>query len=857
MIDRSPRAIWHIEGDADFNRIYVALGYPEPTLMCLNKGGEVLWEAITKNQVNLIASSRPFKKIFTYKVGKRGPSALSCMDMDGKELWSKNLDAKISSMHASKYSDLCILGTSDSRLLIYSGDGRLLFTYKLEAWKNPIHAFVHKQNVIAISERGLMYVFKIGGKMPRMIRKADLHSKIFLAKITSEYSCLVDFCSPRKNILHVFDHGDESYADITFEAGIRKVLPLEHGIGGVVDSTVLFRLDDSFHLEWALDIKERIMTLASDRFGENILVGTDRFNLYMIDSKGRLSWVKNTGSRKVTISEVEKGFSLRNKEDILGAELDMDCKPRDVLIETMEKCILASTGTDTKREEQEEEWLDDSAAAKRSSIIKDFKPFAVEKKLVVKSNLASQKGLPILLIQVENTTDHPIRDIRIYTDIDKDIFYVKKSLIEYDLIQKNTLKKFAVRFIPTSTEGRVKGECKMTYVSGEQEIDLFLKRFTLNNVWPNMAPLDIGKKKWPDYITKKARLSAERFSSLQPKHLIPIIKTLSERRGFRVYGVVESKKDHTLCLTSHSNLYQYGLEVVISPSPTEKGVFIFKVNFYSDNAVNLSLLEYMFMDELDQLVQDEEEKWPSALKEEPASPGGRYSRAEPTSVLRIPAPEWSEKEWVEIPVWMPEDKETPEYHPAGLPQDFRLYERYSDYYNDYFSPYPKRNKKKEGNGGPDKLLIEPGKGLIYLFEEPSPTRAFTLFKKMLDMDFQGLYITREYPKKVINKYGLDDVPYLWLTNVPEKNALRPTDTEKLRFAFKRHLKDEATSKVILLDGVEYLVTHNTFSSILKLLQAIGDMISMSKGTLLIPISPATFQEQERKLLEREADEIIY
>jgi archaellum biogenesis ATPase FlaH len=120
-----------------------------------------------------------------------------------------------------------------------------------------------------------------------------------------------------------------------------------------------------------------------------------------------------------------------------------------------------------------------------------------------------------------------------------------------------------------------------------------------------------------------------------------------------------------------------------------------------------------------------------------------------------------------------------------------------------------------------------------------------------------MYITREYPNKIIQKYDLRNVPYLWLTNVPEEHALRPTDTEKLRFAFRKHLKDNGVKKIILLDGVEYLITHNTFSSILKLLQASGDMVSMAKGTLLLPLSPATFQEQELKLLEREADKVIY
>jgi len=285
------------------------------------------------------------------------------------------------------------------------------------------------------------------------------------------------------------------------------------------------------------------------------------------------------------------------------------------------------------------------------------------------------------------------------------------------------------------------------------------------------------------------------------------------------------------------------------------------VTLFSHNEVNLALLNYMFMDELDLRVKWEEEKIPPPVDDSVLKIGknGRYRIKEPTNILKVPAPYGSGKDEISIPVWMPEDKEAPEYHPAGLTTDFMLYDKYSDYYSDYYESYPEKKKKKPKKIETEKdtMTVEAGKGYIYLFEESTPTRAFNIFKQMINRGYSGLYITREYPNKIIQKYGLRNVPYLWLTNVPEKNALRPTDTEKLRFALRNHLKENGVKKIILLDGVEYLVTHNTFSSILKLLQASGDMVSMAKGTLLIPLSPATFQEQELKLLEREADKVIY
>ncbi|MDP6156416.1 MAG: DUF835 domain-containing protein [Candidatus Thermoplasmatota archaeon] len=862
----SPRAIWHVKYDTEFNRAYVALGYPNPSLMCINKIGDVLWEVSTKDQVSLIALSPAYHKIYVYSVGKRRPDSIGCMNTEGKLLWSKTVNVKISSLSVNRFSDMCLAGTSDSQIILYDGKGNILSSKRLEAWKNPVYAFFQKHVIISVTKRGYVYIIDTAGRKLVKKGKIDLKGKIDIISISRGFTGFVDSCGGKNSVIHIFDPEDESYYDLTFQSGIKQFIYNGRGVKVALRNMTLLSINANSTFEWAVNINERILTICSDDWGECLLVGTDKFNLFMFDKNGKLLWTKNTAGRPQDLNAAEKGFRSLKENEVLVDEEEKDCDIRFTLIDTLEK--LYESQKEIRPVESsdsgEDEWMEENTKSKKTEIIKDFRPFAVEKKMVVKSNLTSRKGVAILLVQVENATDSPIQDLVIETELDDPIFNIRKSPITQQILKEYTAKTFAIRFIPTSQEGRASGKCQMSYITNGEKKELFLKKFTLNNVWPKMSPLDISNATWDKFILNKTKLVSERFSSLLPQHLIPVIQDITKNRGFKALDMERDKKSIILHFTSKSTSYEYGLEVVIKPSPTEKGIFLLIVTLYSHNEVNLALLNYMFMDEVDLRVKWKEEKIPPPVDDSVLKIGrdGRYRIREPTNILKLPAPYGSDKDEFTIPLWMPEDKEAPEYHPAGLTTDFMLYDKYSDYYSDYYDAYPEKKKEKKKKPPKmdiekDTMTVEAGKGYIYLFEESTPARAFNIFKQMINRGYSGMYITREYPNKIIQKYDLRNVPYLWLTNVPEEHALRPTDTEKLRFAFRKHLKDNGVKKIILLDGVEYLITHNTFSSILKLLQASGDMVSMAKGTLLLPLSPATFQEQELKLLEREADKVIY
>jgi hypothetical protein len=131
------------------------------------------------------------------------------------------------------------------------------------------------------------------------------------------------------------------------------------------------------------------------------------------------------------------------------------------------------------------------------------------------------------------------------------------------------------------------------------------------------------------------------------------------------------------------------------------------------------------------------------------------------------------------------------------------------------------------------------------------SQGFEIFKDLVTHGAQGLCITRRSPKAVMQEYGLERTPILWLSRVAtEKNSVRPSPPEKVALAVE-HFISVGQNAVVLLDGFEYLVAHNDFSSVLALLHDLNEIVALHEAILLVPMDPSTFQDREFALIRRE------
>jgi len=145
------------------------------------------------------------------------------------------------------------------------------------------------------------------------------------------------------------------------------------------------------------------------------------------------------------------------------------------------------------------------------------------------------------------------------------------------------------------------------------------------------------------------------------------------------------------------------------------------------------------------------------------------------------------------------------------------------------------------------------RGLTYLVLEATPEHAFEIFRDLVTHGAQGLCITRKAPKLVMEEYGLEKTPILWLSRVAtQKNSIRPSPPEHVALAVE-HFIGVGQESVVLLDGLEYLIAHNDFPSVLALLHDLNENVSLSDAVLLVPIDSRAMSDREFALLRREVE----
>jgi len=142
-------------------------------------------------------------------------------------------------------------------------------------------------------------------------------------------------------------------------------------------------------------------------------------------------------------------------------------------------------------------------------------------------------------------------------------------------------------------------------------------------------------------------------------------------------------------------------------------------------------------------------------------------------------------------------------------------------------------------------------GYSYLIKEEVPDQAFDILMDASRGGVPCLCVTREYPEKLKDRYDLKTVPFLWLSMDQERSYSRDPANVALLYSDIKTFVSENPGCMVLLSGVEYLISQNGFQKVLKLLQHINDRIAVTDSTMLTTISPLTVQEQELKLLEKE------
>ncbi len=145
-------------------------------------------------------------------------------------------------------------------------------------------------------------------------------------------------------------------------------------------------------------------------------------------------------------------------------------------------------------------------------------------------------------------------------------------------------------------------------------------------------------------------------------------------------------------------------------------------------------------------------------------------------------------------------------------------------------------------------------GCTYAVFEETAEKSLSLFEVALKKGLKGICFTREFPDRLSKKHDLSGALVIWLSNIGSQNSIRPKDLEKITLQCNEALN--SSQCIIMIDGLEYLITNNGFISVLKLLQFLRDATAVNRSILIISINQHAIKDSEVNLLRREVDRII-
>jgi PAS domain S-box-containing protein len=147
-------------------------------------------------------------------------------------------------------------------------------------------------------------------------------------------------------------------------------------------------------------------------------------------------------------------------------------------------------------------------------------------------------------------------------------------------------------------------------------------------------------------------------------------------------------------------------------------------------------------------------------------------------------------------------------------------------------------------------------GVMYLFDKHKGSQSWEVFADQVKHNIQGLCVTRQSPKKIRELYGLEKTPIIWLTGgegVPGEINMKPDNLTGLGATLGKFLS-QTKGGLILLDGVEYLMTRNGYEAVLKLIHFLNDRVMTSDCMVLCSIDPLTMEDRQYRILLTEMKE---
>jgi len=141
------------------------------------------------------------------------------------------------------------------------------------------------------------------------------------------------------------------------------------------------------------------------------------------------------------------------------------------------------------------------------------------------------------------------------------------------------------------------------------------------------------------------------------------------------------------------------------------------------------------------------------------------------------------------------------------------------------------------------------RGFIYLVKEKRPNVAFAVFNEAVSHGANGMLVVREHPNRLRQTHSFNATKILWLTRRVGVDHIDPTELSLLSLEITKFV-GTAQKSVVLLEGIEYIITQNDFESVLRFVNHLHDFVLAHDSAVIIVVDPRVLSTRELALLER-------
>jgi len=121
---------------------------------------------------------------------------------------------------------------------------------------------------------------------------------------------------------------------------------------------------------------------------------------------------------------------------------------------------------------------------------------------------------------------------------------------------------------------------------------------------------------------------------------------------------------------------------------------------------------------------------------------------------------------------------------------------------------------------------------------------------------EGLCLTRRFPKKVAQDYMIQTTPIIWLTQMrrDDVDCVSPHEVARINLTLCNFIQ-KSKNGVILFEGLEYLITQNSFDLVLNFVQHLHDEISTSRSCMMFLLDPLALDKEQVHLVQKNMTEM--